>query len=159
MCLCIWSLSCVQLFGTTWTVSHQTSLSMGILQAGVLEWVVMPSSRGSSQPRDQTQVFHIAGRFLPSEPAGKPTNTGGGSLSLLQGIFLTQESNQVSCIAGGFFTIWAATRKAPSRYNLTKMSDDKYLWSAYCPYPVFPFWETPIRVNPGHVFISLQPHH
>ena len=31
---------------------------------------------------------------LPSEPPGKPTNTGVGSLSLLQGIFLTQESNQ-----------------------------------------------------------------
>ena len=29
---------------------------------------------------------------------------GGGSLSLLQGIFPTQESNQVSCIAGRFFT-------------------------------------------------------
>ena len=30
----------------------------------VLEWVAMPSSRGSSQPRDQTQVSHIAGRFF-----------------------------------------------------------------------------------------------
>ena len=32
-------------------------------------------------------------------------NTGVGSHSLLQGIFLTQESKLVSCIAGGFFTI------------------------------------------------------
>ena len=31
--------------------------------------------------------------FLPSEPPGKPKNTGVGSLSLLQGIFPTQESN------------------------------------------------------------------
>ena len=31
---------------------------------------------------------------LPSEPPGKPKNTGAGSLSLLQGIFPTQESNQ-----------------------------------------------------------------
>ena len=31
---------------------------------------------------------------LPSKPLGKPKNIGGGSLSLLQGIFLTQESNQ-----------------------------------------------------------------
>ena len=43
-----------------------------ILQARILEWVAMPFSRGSSQPRDQTQV---------------------------------------SCITGGFFTVWA-TRKA-----------------------------------------------
>ena len=37
---------------------------MQILQARILEWVTMPSSRGSSQPRGQTQVSHIAGRFL-----------------------------------------------------------------------------------------------
>ena len=29
----------------------------GILQARILEWVAFPFSRGSSQPRDQTQVF------------------------------------------------------------------------------------------------------
>ena len=33
----------------------------GILQARILEWVALPFSRGSSQPRDQTQVSHIAG--------------------------------------------------------------------------------------------------
>ena len=35
-----------------------------VLQARVLEWVVMPSSRGSSQPRDRTQVSCIAGGFF-----------------------------------------------------------------------------------------------
>ena len=35
-----------------------------IFQARILEWVAMPSSRGSSQPRDPTQVSHIAGRFF-----------------------------------------------------------------------------------------------
>ena len=44
----------VQLFATLWTVAHQTALSMGILQARILEWVAMPSSRESSRPRDQT---------------------------------------------------------------------------------------------------------
>ena len=34
--------------------SRQAPLSMGILQARILEWVAMPSSRGSSSPRDQT---------------------------------------------------------------------------------------------------------
>jgi len=33
----------------------------GILQARILEWVAFPFSRGSSQPRGQTQVSHIAG--------------------------------------------------------------------------------------------------
>jgi len=37
---------------------------MGILQARILEWVAMPFFRGSSQPRDQTQVSCIAGVFF-----------------------------------------------------------------------------------------------
>ena len=63
----------------------------GILQARTPEWVAFPFSRGSSQPRDRTQVSCTAGRF--SEPPGNPKNTGVGNLSLLQGIFPTQESN------------------------------------------------------------------
>ena len=38
----------------------------GILQVRTLEWVAFPFSRGSSQPRDQTQVSHIASRFFTS---------------------------------------------------------------------------------------------
>ena len=38
----------------------------GILQARILEWAAFPFSRGSSQPRDQTQVSCIAGRFSTS---------------------------------------------------------------------------------------------
>ena len=45
-------LSYVQLFVTPWIIAHQVSLAMEILQARILEWVAMPSSRGSSQPRD-----------------------------------------------------------------------------------------------------------
>ena len=37
---------------------------MGILQARILEWFAMPSSRGTSQPRDQTQVSWKAGGFF-----------------------------------------------------------------------------------------------
>ena len=38
----------------------------GILQTRVLEWAAIPFSRGSSQPRDWTQVSHIAGKFFIS---------------------------------------------------------------------------------------------
>ena len=38
----------------------------GILQARMLEWVAIPFSKGSSQPRERTQVSHIAGGFLTS---------------------------------------------------------------------------------------------
>ena len=49
-----------------WTIAHQAPLSMGILQARILEWVAMLSSKGSSQPGDQTQVSLIAGGFFTS---------------------------------------------------------------------------------------------
>ena len=42
-----------------------------ILQARILEWVAMPSSRGSFQPRDPTHIFCITGRFFTPEPRGK----------------------------------------------------------------------------------------
>ena len=66
----------------------------GILQARILERVAFPFSRGSSQPRDRTQVSRIEGDSLPAETQGKPRNTGVGSLSLLQWILLIQELNQ-----------------------------------------------------------------
>ena len=42
--------------------SPPSSSVHGILQARILEWVAISFSRGSSQPRDRTQVSHIAGR-------------------------------------------------------------------------------------------------
>ena len=59
-----------------------------ILQARILEWLTIPFSRGSSWPRDRTQVSCTAGRFFTicaTREARK--NTGLGSLSLFQGIF------------------------------------------------------------------------
>ena len=84
-------LSCVWLSVTPWTVAHQAPLSMGILHARILEWVAMPSSRGSPQPRGWTGVSCIAERFFTIWATRKPKNTGVSSLFLLQGIFPSQE--------------------------------------------------------------------
>ena len=67
----------------------------GILQTRILEWVAMPSSRGSSQPNPgiEPRSPSLQVDSLLSEPLGKPKNTGVGSLSLLQGIFTTPELN------------------------------------------------------------------
>ena len=68
---------------------------IGILQARILECVAFPFSRGSSQPRDfEPRSPSLPVDSLPAEPEGKPKNTGVGSLTLLQQIFPTQESNQ-----------------------------------------------------------------
>ena len=52
--------SCLTLFNPVDCTIH------GILQAKILEWVAFPFSRGSSQPRNRTQVSRIAGRFFTS---------------------------------------------------------------------------------------------
>ena len=63
--LCLVAQSCPTVCNHT-DCSPPGSFVHGILQARLLEWVAMPSSRGSSHPRDQTQVSDIAGGFFTS---------------------------------------------------------------------------------------------
>ena len=50
----------------------------GILRAGLLEWVAISFSRGSSQPRDRTYVSHFlcqqAGSLPPASPGKHPSS-------------------------------------------------------------------------------------
>ena len=62
----------------------------GILQARILEWVAFPFSRGSPKPGIKPRSPALQADSLPPEPPEKPKNTGMGSLSFLQQIFLTQ---------------------------------------------------------------------
>ena len=94
VCCAVFSRSVMSDSVTPWTVACQAPLSVRILEARILEWVAMFSSRVSSQPRARTQVSHIAGRFFTISAPRKPKNTGVGRLSLLQEKFLTQESNR-----------------------------------------------------------------
>ena len=50
LCCPVLSCSVMSDSATIWNVARQTPLSIGILQAKILEWVAMPSSRGYSQP-------------------------------------------------------------------------------------------------------------
>ena len=88
-CVCAHSLSRVRLSATPWTAALPGSSVHGFLQARLLEWVAMPSSRRapwSASPALQADS-------LLSDPTGKGKNSGVGSLPLLQGIFPTQEPN------------------------------------------------------------------
>ena len=65
MCVCMLSpFSSVQLFMTPWTAAHQAPLSMGFSRKEYWSRLALPSSRGSSQPRDWTWVSCIKGRFF-----------------------------------------------------------------------------------------------
>ena len=87
-----------QLCPTLWDpmdCSPSGSSFVGILQARILEWVAMSSSRGSSQPRYQTHISCIARQILYClSHQGSPWILGVGSPSLLQGIIPTQELNR-----------------------------------------------------------------
>ena len=103
VCICAYLLSPVRLFVTPWAVAHQAPLSMGVLQARILECVAMPSSGDHPNPRIELRSSALQADSLPSEPPGKPQNTGMGNLSLLRGTSQPRNWTGASCIAGGFF--------------------------------------------------------
>ena len=57
----------------------------GMSQTRILEWVAISFSRECSQPRDRSGSHALQADSLPSEPPGKPQNTGVGILSLSPG--------------------------------------------------------------------------
>ena len=60
VCVCVSS----SVVSNSLQLHGQAPLSIGILQARILEWVAIPFSGESSRPRDQTQVSRIAGRLF-----------------------------------------------------------------------------------------------
>ena len=64
VCVCVWCVWCrVQLFLTPWTICSPPGSSVhGILQARILEWVAISSSRGSFWPRNGTRVSCVSFR-------------------------------------------------------------------------------------------------
>ena len=94
----------------------------GLSPGRILEWVAMPSSRGSSQPGIKPKPPTLQADSLPSEQWGKPKNTWAGSLSLLQGNFLTQESN------------WGLLHCRQILYQLSYPQENKIaIKTAFCP--------------------------
>ena len=91
-----------------WPLWHvQPSEGEGILQAGKLQWVAMPSSRGSSQPRYWTQVSSIADGFVTIwATQGSPRIVECTAYPFSRGSSGPRNRNKVFCIAGGFFTIY-----------------------------------------------------
>ena len=71
----------------------QAPLSMGILRQEDWSGWLFPSPGDLPNPGIESRSPTLQADSLPAEPPGKPKSTGVGSLSLLQGIFLTQESN------------------------------------------------------------------
>ena len=78
VCVCVCVCVCVLVTQSCPTLCNPMDCSWpgssvhGILQARIVEWVAMPSSRGSSQPGDRTQVSCTAGRLYHLSHQGSP---------------------------------------------------------------------------------------
>ena len=89
----------------------------GILQARILEWVTFPSPGDLPNPGIELRSPTLQADSLSDEPQGKRKNTGVGNLSLLQGIFLTQELNP--CLLHCRRILYClAAREAPRKYQM-----------------------------------------
>ena len=88
------SLSRVRLFATPWTIAYQAPPSLGFSRQECWSGLPFPSPGDLPNPRIEPRSPAMQVDSLPAEPQGKPKNTGVSSLSLLQWIFLTQESNR-----------------------------------------------------------------
>ena len=83
-----------------------------ILLAIILEWVAIPFSRTSSQPRDRTQVSCTASRFFTRLDSMEAQKYWNGKPILSPANLLSQESNLLH--SSGFYTSWA-TREPINR--------------------------------------------
>ena len=70
-----WSLSHIWLFANLWTVNRQAPLSVGILQARILEWLPCPPPGDLSNPGIKPRSSALQADSLPTEPLGKPVSS------------------------------------------------------------------------------------
>ena len=89
---------------------------MGILQAGTLEWVTMPFSRGSSQPwGSNSGLPHYRWILYHLSHQGSPRILEWGAYCFARGTSRPRNWTRISCTGGGFFTSWA-TREAQDTF-------------------------------------------
>ena len=86
-------LSRVWLLATPWTAAHQVPLSMVFSRQEYCSGLPCPPSGDLPNPGIEPRSLASQAGSLPSESSGNPKNTEMGSLSLLQGSFLTQKLN------------------------------------------------------------------
>ena len=116
-CVCLVAQLC-QTLCNSMDCSPPGSPVHGDSQARILEWVSKPSTKESPQLRDRTQVSHIAGRFFTIWVIREAQEYWVGSISLLQGIFLTKNRTRVSYNAGRYFTNWATREDLESHVGV-----------------------------------------
>ena len=91
------SLSIVWFFANPRTVACQVPLSLGILQARILEWVAMPFPRDLPKPGIEPRSPALQVDSLPNEPPGKPV---GKDYVYSKPSWFTEHSYNCFCFGG-----------------------------------------------------------
>ena len=112
-------------------LQHQSFWIHGILQFRILEWVVVPFSRGSSQHRIEPRSLPLQVDSLPAEPQGKPKNTGGVAFPFSSRSSHPRNWTGISYIAGGFFTNWALREAWYPWYDCIFSSNCSWKFTVY----------------------------
>ena len=115
-----------------WAVVCQDPLFMEILHARILEWVLLPSSRGSSQSRNQISVSYIAGRFFTSWVTREALNI----------------SKNTSFGERCFHTVWVKMKPSDRTVPYTPPTGADFQ-ARILPEPIVPAFLFPVQ-DPGH---------
>ena len=110
----------------------------GILQARILEWVAMPSSRGSSQTRDQTHISCgscIAGGFFTAEPPGKPSSSNKYWQRCGEKGTFVHCWRECKLVQPLWKTVWRFLKKIKN-YHMTQKSHSWICWICTPPTPI-----------------------
>ena len=141
----------------------------GILQARILEWVAFPFSRDLSNPGIEPRSSTLRADSLPAEPPGKPKDAGGGGLSLLQGIFPTQEPSQAllhcrrilgspesraSCLASCTSSVFARTGHVVARLGYFTFTNSQLIRHLSCSHFFTIVYNAAMSI-PGQVFLRM----
>ena len=100
----------------------------------ILEWVAIPFSRGSSQPRVWTRVSGIVWGTLPSEPPGKPTYSINQlelpcAINILAPISANGVTIQTVFEARNFWHLPRPSPALPGPYNQTLVNSGSWWWT------------------------------
>ena len=130
----------------------------GILQARMLEWVAFPFSRGSSWPRDRTQVFRNTGRFFTVWATweglvhGKPGQICSESVSV---IFHLLSCIQINFLLSGIYPkeafCWKVLRHDSKQNQAKQEAEVKVANPSTLLVPISPFGAPVFSVRPGEM--------
>ena len=114
LCVCALScFSCIWPFVTPWTIAHQAPLSLGFARQEYWSGLSCPPPGALPDPGIEPRFPAFRADSLPSQTPGKPKILESVAMPSSRGSSQPRYRTQVSCTAGGFFTIWV-TRKAQS---------------------------------------------